>query len=74
MDTELRKHLHKVLLELLASCYTHDAMNPDTLDDAITYIEEITPGLSTDDLGSQVYATPLEEWGWFPGCESPWAI
>ena len=41
----LLKHVHKIALDTLPSCYVNHIPNPDVYDDAIEFIEDIMPEL-----------------------------
>jgi hypothetical protein len=42
---ELLKHVHRICLETLPSCYVNHIPNPDVYDDAIEFIEDVVPEL-----------------------------
>ena len=41
----LLKHVHKICLDTLPSCYVNHIPNPDVYDDAIEFIEDVVPEL-----------------------------
>jgi len=42
---ELLKHVHRICLETLPSCYVNHIPNPDVYDDALEFIEGVLPDL-----------------------------
>jgi hypothetical protein len=42
---ELLKHVRRICLETLPSCYVNHIPNPDVYDDAIEFIEDVVPEL-----------------------------